>query len=905
LANTDEITLTQETQPIDISPYMYFLEEGEARVEPSEIISEMRQPGGLQANPNWSKTRSQHTLMDTDRRVWMAFSISNSNAFSVNWLLLIDYALILDVKFYLVRENGDIEFNEIGSKYPFAQRPILHSKPLVPVYLAANERVWMIMSKVGLDSIAARDTQLWHELSFWQQQNERPLFQMLFNGAAVILLILIALGYLFSRDASYIYLETLLLAHLLTSIAHHGFLTEYLWPYPIPGWSEIKIALDSITLASIWLFADLFLNLVKRMPRLSKVFRILGYGLMIAGCLYSALPTSYSLDSFLEVFLGFARISALLFVGSLALYLWFKGSVLARNFFFVWLVYIVANLLMASAFLLKDPKMIESAGMVWDIGTLVVSLSLVIMLAQKLAHYREKEFTARAESQSKSEFLARMSHEIRTPLTGIIGMSEVLQNRLCDQENRNYAEIIKSSGATLLSIINDILDFSKIAANKMEVEHVDIHLPKLVHNIHKMFQLRAENTGIDFVSLVDSDVPEVIMGDPTRLSQIIINLLSNAFKFTHNGKIFLGIKVDKLDSDLIRVSVIDSGIGISPSAQSNIFESFSQAQSDTTRNYGGTGLGLAICKHLTELMGGEICVRSEEHSGSCFSFTLPLEESNEITSHNMEPLARIHLLLVDDDSDIREAVRKQVQHWNISVDTADSGEQALSLLSRSIQNGKHYNLIVTDSIMPNMSGIELIEKTRAIPSYEKTTTILLSASTELPSKQDQLDSGVTLSTHKPVHMIELRDIFCAALDSLTTKSEQLSTSNVVQMRSLDILVAEDNPVNCVVIKTMLKNLSHEVTLCFDGCEVLDAVNKKSYDLILMDCEMPNMDGYQATQKLRELEVDDDITRTPIIALTAHASQDHKDKCLACGMDGYVHKPITMDSIRAGIEAVLL
>lgn len=852
--------------------------------------------------------------------LWGGVRVKNPGQETLQLVLSNKNLTTQDTSVFIYRQGLLISEESFGVKHKRSEQKIKYRYFVQLLEIPAGETrdILLRVRVAGLSRTVLNATALRPQSVYLFADNTSERISWLYYGAMLLLGGMSFVSAVLLRSGSFALFSLFAISGALMQMTLEGYTGEYLWSENLWIKQYAFIIFGALMFASGLEFSTNFLELAIKYPRVHRFCRgasILIIAMTVIGMVHGS--TYIYLFFFLGMIIWWASLVVILVV---CVKSWRKGDLVAKWFVLAWSIFVVMNIMFGvSSFIFDD-----FYDVTWKPGNfsqLFLVAVLFAALIQKLRSGELERDRALAESKAKSDFLAKMSHEIRTPMNGVLGMAELLADTKLDKTQHYYTNVIYNSGRTLLNVINEILDYSKIAAGKMQLEAAEFNLSNVGQECVSLFLTQSREKKLELIFRMDPDMPRVWLGDETRVRQIIVNLLGNAFKFTDAGEVLLMIEALE-DQSGISISIADSGIGITEQQQSGLFQDFAQADASTSRKYGGTGLGLTICKQLVEMMGGEIGFDSRYGIGSTFWLNLPLSPAStrELSAiKSDDSLSGCRLLLVDDNETYRKVVVEQLARRGLDIHEAENGLVALEMLTDLEAREESYDLISVDIDMPVMDGISLAKALCARPEDYK--VIMLSATTQLPMPDEYRKWDVMLAAQKPILAEDLYTLFSKALGTsveeaavmpeVTSSTEASSVVNRVSGGgSYSVLVAEDNEVNFQVAGTMLRKLGHSVQRAHNG---LEAVNQfkahnlnaraAAFDLIFMDCEMPEMDGFEAARAIRQMEAERQMAAIPIVALTAHASGDRLDLCTDAGMNSYLSKPVQLKTLRTLMDSL--
>lgn len=878
-----------------LNPYIEYLEDPSGELEIEDILLD------YQDSDLWVQN-NEHipNLGFSNSAYWFRISIVNPTEFPFVRLLEIAYPLLDSVAMYQY-EGDQLMANYIaGNGILFRSRPIKHRHLVFPIEITAETQS-QIYLRVKSGNAVQLPIKMWEERVFWSNDQKDLAWQFLYYGLMAVMIaynLFLAWGI---RDKIYLFYVLTMASVAGFQMILHGAAFQFLWPQ-WPDWNSMSMAVFiPLSNALAGIFSTYMLRIDEKAPGYYAVLRIS----IILSFILAALSLIVPYHIIVPIEALCVLVSSTI-VAIVSIKCWPDGEKDARIFAVAWIVFVLGCMFMAlnKFSLLPYNWFTENLMQIGSaIETVLLSLALAarinrlredrVKLQKTQLEVREKEMfsekqllEAKYESKAKSDFLAVMSHEIRTPMNGVLGVLDLLKETPLNQKQTQMVNTIHSSGRLLLNIINDILDFSKIEAGKLELESISLNVQQIISDSVAIYNGNAKQKNLMVAYYVDPAIPKSMKGDPTRIKQVIYNLMGNAIKFTDKGHIFIRAAFSKSSADnhTVRIEVIDSGIGLSEEQQARLFDSFTQADKSTSRKFGGTGLGLAISKKLVEAMGGKIGLSSNLGEGSNFWFEVKLDWDKDQQPVTV-PEEKLQVLICSDYLPLIDFVASGLNSQFCSVQPV--------ILSGYQTQIPQFNIAFDKALV-------LVEKN---PTIEPKVCSYLSENNQLQNGQiivfnhenrnDQLGLSNLVVADPPFNINQMLGYDTTVFKR--TKPDAIDTEEKTeQIADLHILIAEDNPVNQMVIKGMLKPLVGDVDIASNGKEAFNKFknSNKPYDLIFMDCEMPEMDGYEATSSIREYEKSKGCdTQVKIVALTAHAFEEFKEKAFAVGMNAHLTKPI--------------
>ncbi|HEY3700228.1 MAG TPA: response regulator [Spongiibacteraceae bacterium] len=846
--------------------------------------------------------------------VWTRLCIHNSD--TVDRMLVLDSAdkYSTHVGLFIV-EHGNLNLlssAEYGTAVPYAKRPIHARSVVFPLTIGAGQTVDIYLSQRGKAQIMV-GPKLYDETTFLRWQHDDDVVVYIFYGALAALFIynlLLALG---SKEPAIFACVALIGSWALLTAGWDGTLYQW-WPESIGfyriNYLYLTIAAALISLA-VFTIEYLQLKTISRYlvwPQYLLIALTLGF-IPLIWILPTALLRNY------VVVLGALVVVCANITGWIAFR---RGQTHAGIYLIGFLVMLFTVLISGRS--VYSPQHGYSEIEIWVRLTILLPIAIfcfgigyrINQLKISATESRQRATLAHAEAEFKSRFLVTMSHEIRTPLNGVVGMIELLQGTPLNDTQQRYVDVIHSSGRALMDVINDVLDFSKLEHGKVNLEIIGFNLERMVDECIDVFAITKKSGAVVFNACIEPDTPRLIMGDPTRTKQILINLVGNAFKFTQVGEVNLTICAVSLpgqEKPSLKFEVTDTGVGMNSAVQQELFNAFTQADGSITRKYGGTGLGLAICKQLVELMGGTIGVESRPSVGSTFWFTLPLilpRAGDVVEPLNREPvLTGKHILVIDDHDAFCHTMRVALESFGMRVDVAQTAQAGRECIQHS-----RYDVLMIDRCLPDLDGLELAQN---LYSTFKTATppiLLVSVAVDILEDHTLAQAGITAHMIKPISLNSLHNRLARLFGAEQQHAIPVTALTNAAGSPLRALVAEDNHINQVVLGGLLNKLGVEAVFADDGKQAVDLyvtsldTKEKPFDVIIMDCEMPHLDGYAATRHIRLLEAKYIPSRSiRIIGLTAHAIDEYRERAFAAGMQDFLTKPVHFETLKRALASV--
>ncbi|MFT4797336.1 MAG: signal transduction histidine kinase/CheY-like chemotaxis protein [Candidatus Azotimanducaceae bacterium] len=876
---------TQQTQ--DLSEYLSIFTDDSNALG----IEDIRELPSNQWQPN---TQDFIHLGFSSASIWFKATIKTGFMDESDWLVHLKDGLKDEVDIYYFVNGSQTNKFSAQPNESFYRREVEHRHFVFPVQMEPNT-VTDVYIKIRFAQHIMLPIELTRTTSFARDDQLELVLLAICVGLMLVMFVYNFFLYLATREISYLFYVGLVAFAGLYFSGMNGLNYQFLWP-EMPRWNEAShTVFGGLMLVFAGLFTLNFLHIEKRSRR---------YYLLIFFACIGLCAALLAISGFLLLGIQLATVAGLcswitFFI--LGVQYWRSGLTYAGYYTVAWFMLLVTGTSLFLGFLEVIPfsmNLLYASQVAFMIETVLNSIAL----AGRIRSLELDKQQALSDNKAKLAFLAKMSHELRTPMNGILGMAELLADRQTDKTDKTdkrYVQIIKSSTTTLITIINDILDYSKIEDGKMELELIDFDLRELIDSCLSIQAVQTFDKPFELIASVDTELPGHVRGDPTRVGQILLNLTSNAIKFTEQGMVIVRAEFDRKNPHLIRISVKDTGIGISHEQQAFLFDSFQQASASVSRTHGGTGLGLSITKQLTELMGGKLKVRSKPGLGSVFSVTLDMPASAPAPLPPKLP-SDCRLLYINNNLAFGQLLTKELKRRGLDSISAENQETALAALNDAKQRMHPVKLLIVDC---GENSVAIAENLRARGYSEKT---IIFSETGKPEFENRHPNSNYVST-KPLsfdgYSDQLASIFDTQITTDKTRANKLLEGVTPDEASLNILVAEDNAVNQIVIKGLLKKLNHTAIVAENGQDAVARLKQldQEFDIVLMDCEMPVMDGFTATSLIRDWEQQQSKPRLPIVALTAHILPEQEQSCYDAGMDDLLTKPVEITKLKAILQ----
>ncbi len=876
------VPLEKDYYQKNLTPFLEYLEDKNNEID--SIQKALKVP-----DEQWKAL--DHKLVEwgfTNSNFWYRVQLRNETYVAGKHILSIPFPLFDEIEFHTLKQSGDIDSLITGDNIRFNHRPNAHRNFIHEISLERDEQA-LLYVRSRASSTHNFSLTIYEPHAFVIEDEKLVMVFGLYFGVMFIMFAYNTFIFLVTANRSYLFYILFVASATMFAAVQKGLSNQYLWPNAPKEWVDVSdpfFIFLSVVLAL--LFTREILSIKSRSRNLDLAF------VFLAAINVLGLFTIFLVPTTTAIYMGIvSAISACVFCLLVAYMLILRGDRVALYYGISWFFLLAAVVIMVLLAFSMVPLNVFTEN-IFFLGHVAEVSLLSLVLANLLNESRVEAARAISESDAKGEFLARMSHEIRTPLNGILGMSQLMKDTELNVTQRHYNEVVYSSGNYLLTMINDILDYSKIIAGKMELEAVPFDIGKLVENTAALFVSRAYDKDLELICVINKSVPKMVVGDPVRLEQVLLNLIGNAIKFTERGYITLTVDLSRKNKGHIEFVVKDTGIGISPEKQTRLFESFAQADVSTHRKYGGTGLGLSITQQLVRIMGGEILVESELGKGSSFSFSCRLEFSENSMEHFDFSASELvlHSLVIDPVLSIQ--YQRLFSAYKLKYKIYDDLDDFFDVLSMASKEQQEKMLLLIDS-----SGTKQQEDKLGVflSSMNPGFQIIWVCYAQLMDRfKRELSPHTSYFIQKPWCTSTIVSTL-TTIEGLNTAANNLDTDKVSdEQKILQILVAEDNETNQMVICGLIEKLGHVAYVAENGKDVLKLLRQgKHFDLILMDCEMPQLDGWETTLSIRKSA--SPFREVPIIALTGHAVQGSIDKCFESGMNDYLFKPIDLRQLK--------